>query len=188
MKTLIYGFIFSLCFCIIANSSDVISDIENHWNQINTMSGKFKQKDPDGITSYGNFYFLKPYKSKFVYNDGRENIITNENLLIIVDDEGYKIDSYSIGNNILKKLLANEFSIDHQFDFINLNTSLDEHILELKIKNDDDNQLIISFDKHNFDIKKWEIYDEFQNKTVLEFTKIKKNIFISENLFVVNYR
>ena len=68
----------------------LISDIENHWNQINTMSGKFKQKDPDGITSYGNFYFLKPYKSKFVYNDGRENIITNENLLIIVDDEGYK--------------------------------------------------------------------------------------------------
>ena len=31
-----------------------------------------------------------------------ENIITNENLLIIIDDEGYKIDSYSIGNNILK--------------------------------------------------------------------------------------
>ena len=91
-------------------------------------------------------------------------------MLIIVDDEGYKIDSYSIGNNILKNL-ANEFSIDHQFDFINLNTSLDEHILELKIKNDDDNQLIISFDKHNFDIKKWEIYDEFQNKTVLEFQK-----------------
>ena len=28
----------------------------------------------------------------------------------------------------------------------------------------------------------------FQNKTVLEFTKTKKNIFISQNLFVVKYK
>ena len=72
MKTLIYGFIFSLCFCIIANSSDVISDIENHWNQINTMSGKFKQKDPDGITSYGNFISLN---------------LTNQNLFIMMEEK-----------------------------------------------------------------------------------------------------
>ena len=38
------------------------------------------------------------------------------------------------------------------------------------------------FDKNNLDLK-WEILDEFENKTVLEFTKIKKNIFISKNLF-----
>jgi outer membrane lipoprotein-sorting protein len=36
-------------------------------------------------------------------------------------------------------------------------------------------------------MKKWEIYDEFDNKTVFKFTKIKKNIFISQNLFVVRY-
>ena len=43
------------------------------------------------------------------------------------------------------------------------------------------------FDINTLDLKKWEIYDEFNNKTVLEFTKIKKNIFISQNLFVVKY-
>ena len=30
-------------------------------------------------------------------------------------------------------------------------------------------------------------FDELDNKTVLEFTKTKKNIFISQNLFVVRY-
>ena len=37
------------------------------------------------------------------------------------------------------------------------------------------------------ELEKWEIFDELDNKTVLEFTKIKKNIFISQNLFVVRY-
>ena len=55
-----------LLLCINVFSDEIILKIENNWNQIDTMSGQFKQKDSDGITSYGNFYFLKPYQSKFV--------------------------------------------------------------------------------------------------------------------------
>ena len=50
------------------------------------------------------------------------------------------------------------------------------------------NQSKVYFDRNTFDLKKWEIFDEFENKTVLEFTKIKKNIFISQNLFAVKYK
>ena len=109
-------------------------------------------------------------------------------MLVIVDREDYKIESYAIGNNVLKKLLSNNLSIDEQFNLINFKSSDDEYTLQLIIKNNDSNQIDISFDKNSLDIKKWEIYDEFQNKTVLEFTKIKKNIFISQNLFVVKYK
>ena len=100
----------------------------------------------------------------------------------------YKIESYLIGNNVLKKLLSNELSISQQFDLIDFKTVNSQYVLKLRIKNDDNSQLNIVFDKSTLDIKKWEIYDEFENKTVLEFTKIKKNIFISQNLFVVNYK
>ena len=72
---------------------------------------------------YGNFYFLKPYQSKFVYKDRSENIITNESLLVIVDHEDYKIESYAIGNNALKKLLSNNLSINEQFDLINFSSA-----------------------------------------------------------------
>ena len=188
MKRFILGLFFLLNLIINANSSEIISQIETNWNQITTMSGHFKQEDSDGIVLYGNFYFLKPYQSKFSYKDRSENIITNESLLVIVDNDDYKIESYAIGSNILKKLLSNNLSINEQFDIIDFKNANKEYILQLRIKNNDDNQINISFDKNNLDIKKWEIYDEFQNKTVLEFTKIKKNIFISQNLFVVNYK
>ena len=188
MQRFILGLLFLLNLSVSANSNEIISQIEANWNQIKTMSGYFKQEDSDGIVSYGNFYFLKPYQSKFVYKDRSENIITNESLLVIVDHEDYKIDSYAIGNNALKKLLSNNLSINEQFDLINFSSANKEYILQLRIKNKDDNQINITFDKNSLDIKKWEIYDDFQNKTVLEFTKIKKNIFISQNLFVVNYK
>ncbi|MBC70663.1 outer-membrane lipoprotein carrier protein LolA [Acinetobacter sp.] len=108
-------------------------------------------------------------------------------MLVIVDKNDYKIESYSIGNNVFKKLLSNKLSLKEQFDIINFTDSNNHYILQLITKNQETNQITITFDKHTLDIKKWEIYDKFENKTVLEFTKIKKNIFISQNLFVVNY-
>ena len=135
MKKLILGLVFSLYFCVNAISSEIINKIENHWNEINTMSGQFKQKDPDGVILIGNFYFLKPYQSKFVYIDKPENIITNESLLIIVDEDNYKLESYSIGNNVLKKLLSSRLSISEQFNVINYETMDNQYHLQLKIKN-----------------------------------------------------
>ena len=57
------------------------------------------------------------------------------------------------------------------------------------IKNDSTSRrVILSFNKDTIELEKWEIFDELDNKTVLEFTKIKKNIFISQNSFVVRYK
>ena len=92
MKRFVLGLLLLLNLSNSANSNEIISQIETNWNQIKTMSGHFKQEDSDGIISHGNFYFLKPYQSKFVYKDRSENIITNESLLVIVDHEDYKIE------------------------------------------------------------------------------------------------
>jgi outer membrane lipoprotein-sorting protein len=189
MKRIALGIVLYLCFSIQGLSSEIIPKIEESWNQITTMSGQFQQTDRDGSILYGKFYFLKPYKSKFVYTDKKENIVTNESLLFIVDQDGYKIESYAIRDNILKKLLSNEVIISEEFDLIKLETDEKHHQLQLKIRNDSsDNRVNVFFDLDSLDLKKWHIFDEFGDKTVLEFTKIKKNIFISENLFVVKYK
>ena len=60
MRKLILGLFTLLCLCVNANSNEIISEIETHWNQIDTMSGEFKQEDSDGKILFGKFYFLKP--------------------------------------------------------------------------------------------------------------------------------
>ena len=91
-------------------------------------------------------------------------------------------------NSILKKLLSEDILIENEFDIISLTDENNFYHLMLKVKDDkSDNQIKFVFDRQSLDLKKWEIFDEFSNKTVFKFTKIKKNIFISQNLFVVKY-
>tara|TARA_A100001234_G_scaffold216623_1_gene222855 strand:+ start:285 stop:860 length:576 start_codon:yes stop_codon:yes gene_type:complete len=182
---------FFLFFLLVINirAEEVILEIESHWNEINSMSGRFIQTDSDENILEGNFYFLKPYQSKFDYDNGNETVITNKSLLRIVDKEGYQINSYAIGNNIIKKLLSNEFKLIEEFNIIDIVTLKKNYKLMMTFKNDDlENKFLLYFNRDSFDLEKWEIYDEFDNKTVLEFTNIKKNIFISQNLFAVKYK
>ena len=173
----------------IAETDSIISKIQTGWNDIQTMSGEFSQIDSDGNLETGKFYFLKPYQSKFVYTNKNEDIVTNESLLRIVDKEGFQIDSYSIRGNVLKKLLSNNLDINQEF---NIDYAIEnEFNYEIKAGDKNDKNMsyvILTFNKDTIELKKWEISDELNNKTVLEFTKIKKNILISQNLFVVRYR
>ena len=182
---------FFLFFLLVINirAEEVILEVESHWNKINSMSGRFIQTDSDENILQGNFYFLKPYQSKFDYDNENETVITNKSLLRIVDKEGYQINSYPIGNNIIKKLLSNEFKLIDEFNIIDIVTLEKNYKLMMTFKNDDlENKFLLYFNRDSLDLEKWEIYDEFENKTVLEFTNIKKNIFISQNLFAVKYK
>ena len=172
----------------IAETDSIISKIQIGWNNIQTMSGEFSQIDSDGHLEKGKFYFSKPYQSKFVYTNKSEDIITNESLLRIVDKKGFQIDSYAIGGNALKKLLSNNLNIEEEFTIDYAIENELNYEIQAGSKNDStSNKVILTFNKDTMELEKWEISNELDNKTVLEFTKIKKNIFISQNLFVVRY-
>jgi outer membrane lipoprotein-sorting protein len=172
----------------VAETDSIISKIQTGWNKIQTMSGEFSQIDSDGNLETGKFYFLKPYQSKFVYTNKDEDIVTNEALLRIVDKKGFQIDSYAIGGNALKKLLSSNLEIEQEFTIDYAVESESNYEIQAGIKNDSSSSRVrLTFNKDTLELEKWEISDELNNKTVLEFTKIKKNIFISQNLFVVRY-
>ena len=104
----------------IAETDSIISKIQTGWNDIQTMSGEFSQIDSDGNLETGKFYFLKPYQSRFVYTNKKEDIVTNETLLRIVDKKGFQIDSYAIGGNALKKLLSSNLDIEQELSLIHI--------------------------------------------------------------------
>ena len=169
------------------NEKSLLKIIQDQWNEVNTMSGSFIQYNSDETMSYGNFYLSKPFKSKFIYQNNNETIVTTETLIVLLDEEGFKIDSYPLLNSPIKNLLVNEVD----FENLNANIKLNEknnyyqiYLSELDKKG----AAIFSFDKDSFDLKKWEIIDEFNQSTVLEFTKIKKNISIGPETYKVKYR
>ena len=169
------------------NEKLLLESIEDHWNKVNTMSGSFVQYNNDETMSYGNFYLSKPFKSKFIYQNSNETIITTETLIVILDEEGFRIDSYPLLNSPVKKLLINKF------DFENLNAKIklkeENSFYNIYINDPKDERVaIFSFNKDSLDLKKWEIVDEFDQSTVLEFTKIKKNISIGPETYKIKYK
>ena len=175
-------------FTVSALSENLVLDkIENHWNKVNTMSGSFVQYNSDETMSYGNFYLSKPFKSKFIYQNDNEIIVTTETLIVLLDEEGFKIESYPLLNSPIRNLLVNKFD----FENLNANINLTEKDGFYQIYMNDLNDkgsAIFSFNKDSLDLKKWEIVDEFDQSTVLEFTKIKKNISISPETYKIKYK
>ena len=165
----------------------LLNTIEDNWNKIHTMSGNFIQYNSDETMSYGKFFLSKPFKSKFIYENNNETIITTETLIVLLDKEGFRIESYPILNSPIKNLLVNEIDFQNMEAKIKINEKKNRYHIYIS----DPNQkgvAIFSFKKDDLDLEKWEIIDEFDQSTVLEFTKIKKNISISPETYKVRYK
>ena len=169
------------------NEKLLLESIEDHWNKINTMSGSFIQYNNDESMSYGDFYLSKPFQSKFIYQNSNETIVTTETLIVILDENGFRIDSYPLLESPIKKLLTMKFDFENLNASINLNEENNFYNIYIN-ELDDKKAAIFSFSKDSLDLKKWEIVDEFDQSTVLEFTKIKKNISISPETYKVKYK
>ena len=165
----------------------LLNTIEDNWNRIHTMSGNFIQYNSDETMSYGKFFLSKPFKSKFIYENNNETIITTETLIVLLDKEGFRIESYPILNSPIKNLLVNEIDFQNMEAKIKINEKNNLYHIYISDLNQK-GVAIFSFKKDGLDLEKWEIIDEFDQSTVLEFTKIKKNISISPETYKVRYK
>ena len=161
---------------------------ETNWNDINSMTGQFKQTYHDGNIQYGNFYIQKPHRSLFEYKGQEEKILTSKFFLHIVNQKHFIIDSYPLGNNPLKYLLLENLNLERHFDLISTETS-DQFLINLSQKGENNNleKITLYFDRESLELNKWQIYNEFGEKTSLEFTNIIKNISIGPDKFVIHY-
>ena len=186
-----FYFLFYLLTAIAGSNTDkeILTHIEDAWNGVDTMSANFVQVNADGTTDRGIFYLKKPYKSRFEYlNKQNEIIITNRNLLNIVDSSGYQIDGYPLGDTPLKKIMGKGINLSEIFNIKNISQIDGDYQIEVvSLSNKEFGQATFYFSKETFDLKKWEIIDELDNLTVLEFTNLQKNISLGQNLFVIRY-
>ena len=185
---------FSLLFILIflkynfAFADSLLNLSEANWNDVDSMTGQFKQTDHDGNIQYGNFYIQKPHRSLFEYKGQEEKILTSKFFLHIVNQKHFVIDSYPIGANPLKYLLLENLDLHRHFNLI-LSETMDQFSINLSQKSENNNleKIILYFDRDSLELKKWEIFNEFGEKTSLEFTNIIKNISISADKFVIHH-
>ena len=185
---------FSLLFILIflklnfSFADSLVNLSEANWNDIESMTGQFKQTNHDGNIQYGNFYIQKPHRSLFEYKGQEEKILTSKFFLHIVNQKHFIIDSYPIGSNPLKYLLLENLDLQKHFDLTSAGTK-DKFAINLYQRGGNNNleKVTLYFNRDSLELKKWDIFNEFGEKTSLEFTNITKNISIGADKFVVHY-
>tara|TARA_B100000614_G_scaffold215017_1_gene199136 strand:- start:565 stop:1155 length:591 start_codon:yes stop_codon:yes gene_type:complete len=194
MKYIFCGFIIFSIFAVNLTFSyaseyhdNKIKIIEESWNNIRTMSGNFLQTNSDGTMTYGKFFLSKPFKSKFVYKNEEDIIVTNQSLIAVLDNEGYQLDSYPIGQSPLKDILRDKVDLIHKDKKVIIKEDEENYIAKIRFSNKP-GEVELSFTKDDLTLKKWQIIDEFEQVTVLEFTKIKKNISINPEIYSIRYK
>ena len=194
MKYIFCGFIIFSIFAVNLTFSyaseyhdNKIKIIEESWNNIRTMSGNFLQTNSDGTMTYGKFFLSKPFKSKFVYKNEEDIIVTNQSLIAVLDNEGFQLDSYPIGQSPLKDILRDKVDLIHKDKKVIIKEDEENYIARIRFSNKP-GEVELSFTKDDLTLKKWQIIDEFEQVTVLEFTKIKKNISINPEIYSIRYK
>ena len=185
---LISVFISLYSISVFSEENKYIDIIEEDWNNTQTISGRFHQKLNDDDIVSGNFYIQKPYKSNFTYDNELENIITSKFFINIVDNKKFLIDRYPIINQPIYKILSEEISLKETFEILSVKIINNEIAINLVSKNnssDSKAKIKLTFNGDDYSLKNWEIVDDLGQSTYLEFTKIRKNISIDQELFVI---
>ena len=185
---LISVFISLYSISVFSEEKKYIDIIEEDWNNTQTISGRFHQKLNDDDIVSGSFYIQKPYKSNFTYDNELENIITSKFFINIVDNKKFLIDRYPIINQPIYKILSEEISLKETFEILSIKIINNEIAINLVSKNnssDSKAKIKLAFNGDDYSLKNWEIIDDLGQSTYLEFTKIRKNISIDQELFVI---
>ena len=187
-------FLFILLFSLnVSANSD--SDLSNILNQMNSLTGKFKQtvEDQNGATLQevsGQFFFKKPNLFKWDYLEPSKNqLISDGELLYLYDPD-------------LKQVVISQLK---KFGGLSpamlLVTSDIESLFEITIVQDEKGTdwfraLPLEPEKANFkevfinfvqkELKGMRIIDGFNNTTEIEFIKVSRNTEINEAIFLFN--
>jgi len=187
-------FLFILLFSLnVSANSD--SDLSNILNQMNSLTGKFKQtvEDQNGATLQevsGQFFFKKPNLFKWDYLEpSKSQLISDGELLYLYDPD-------------LKQVVISQLK---KFGGLSpamlLVTSDIESLFEITIVQDEKGTdwfraLPLEPEKANFkevfinfvqkELKSMRIIDGFNNTTEIEFIKVSRNTDINEAIFLFN--
>ena len=183
-----------LLFCLnVSANSD--SDLSNILNQMNSLTGKFKQKvvDQNGATLQevsGQFFFKKPNLFKWDYLEpSKSQLISDGELLYLYDPD-------------LKQVVISQLK---KFGGVSpamlLVTSDIESLFEVSVTQDEkgDNwfkavpnepekanfkEVFINFFRN--ELRGMKIIDNFDNTTEIEFLRVSQNVNINEAIFLFN--
>ncbi len=190
-KSLIFIFIvFFVNLFFKISTSEAISqknyiEIKNYLSDLKTLNADFIQVSNDGSIRKGKIYITLPGKLRISYENPNDLLITSMGFWLVVQNRILKqTNNYPLSKTPLNDFLNQKLVLDknnYKFKFHEENGIVTLRFLKTEKMVGTSFQLF--FETNPIQLKKWEIIDEFDNKTSVLFQNLITGIENSNLLF-----
>ena len=157
---------------------ELLNDIEEYLNNINSVESQFVQLNPNDSLSEGMFYLQKPGKFRWEYKDQPIIIIANGKSLIYNDTELEQVNYIPMEKSIAALLVRKKLSFLDDDDLEILNLTTNEYATKLsfiKKGNEDIKELTFIFQNEPFRLGKISLINNNEDNITISFFDMKIN-------------
>lgn len=163
-----------------------LDQAEDWFNSQTTLQARFVQVASDGSYAEGEFYFKRPYRSRFDYDEPIPlNLITTKLWLHVDDEERREVTSYPVSETPLSAILDDPVNLRGE-GFIARGESRDG-ITTITIDLPDGEaagRLVLEFSETPFELRRWVVTDANGITTSVLLNNLTKGHDLPAALFV----
>lgn len=165
-----------------------INKINNFFNTLTTLEGRFIQTDSGNNKTRGNFYVKRPGRIRFDYDSPSNlRIVSDSKWLSIEDHDLSTFDRYPLESTPFKLLLKKKVNLHEDADLIDFFKGDDLIIVTVSDKVEKDNGKIkLFFSTPEIQLKEWIITDPQGLDTRVQLTDVTAGKRIKPGFFVVS--
>ncbi len=157
-----------------ARSNESYLEVKKYLNDLKTLSADFIQISNDGAIRRGKIHITLPGKLRISYENPSDLLITSMGFWLVVQDRKLKqTNNYPLSKTPLNNFLNQKFDLDNSK--YNMEFNKEHGVVTLKfLKNEEmvGTSFQLFFNTNPVQLKKWEITDEFNNKTSVSFQNL----------------
>jgi outer membrane lipoprotein-sorting protein len=168
----------------------MLEKVNNYFNSVTTLAGKFVQVGPDGNKTEGQFYMQKPGKIRFEYDPPSPiELISDGDTVAVRDRKLATQDIYPLSQTPLKFLLSDK--LDLMKDASVAGIYQDELFVTVVIEDKNviagTHRLMIMFSKKDMQLKQWTVTDPQGYDTTVAVSDLDPGKRLDPKLFKINY-
>ena len=171
-----------------SKSTHHFQSIREYLKNLTTLEASFIQISSDGDIKNGKIFFNLPGKLRIEYSKPENLLITSNGFWLTIQDTKLKqTNNYPLNRTPLNLFLNKQFNFE---DNSNIKYKLENDVVILTFLGVDQQNVSkfeLQFYLNPLRLKKWVIFDEFENRTSVMLQNIKMDVMLPNKLFIPNF-
>ena len=171
-----------------SKSTHHFQSIREYLKNLTTLEASFIQISSDGDIKNGKIFFNLPGKLRIEYSKPENLLITSNGFWLTIQDTKLKqTNNYPLNRTPLNLFLNKQLNFE---DNSNIKYKLENDVVILTFLGVDQQNVSkfeLQFYLNPLRLKKWVIFDEFENRTSVMLQNIKMDVMLPNKLFIPNF-